>query len=323
VSIDRSLTAKRPARDKSACIDSACRRLEKLPPLYRDTNILETSFKGAEGSATLVDFMAIDGATPRPATGPDGETQSRLIRILHCTVGEVRGVFKIRVTPDYGKGTAAANQRFERWHLQAGDVALCLDASDPIIEEGQQLSIPFHLSGSETAYCVISLDDGTIAAPMVDVADALARTENYWKRWCEDIRYDGDYRAAVVRSALVLKLLTYAPTGGIVAAATTSLPEAIPGNRNFDYRYSWVRDASFTVTAFCNVGLVREAGEYMRFLRDADGSGARELKLVTQSTEISRPSAKSTIFPVGAALAPSASVTPPTDSSSTISMASS
>jgi GH15 family glucan-1,4-alpha-glucosidase len=243
-----------------------------------DTNILETSFQGSEGSATLLDFMPIDGLVPPPATGPDGDTQSRLIRILSCTAGEISGAFTVRVTPDYGLDSSIADLRCGRGHLRAGELDLWLDSSHQIVEGAQQLSAVFHLHAGERAYCVLSLDEGLPGPPIADIDDVLRRTQEYWQSWCEGICYHGDYREAIVRSALVLKLLTYAPTGGIVAAATTSLPEAVPGNRNFDYRYSWVRDASFTVTAFCNLGLVREAGEYMRFLRTADGSGARELK---------------------------------------------
>ena len=108
----------------------------------------------------------------------------------------------------------------------------------------------------------------------------MERTRRYWKAWCDQSTYKGAYRVAVMRSALVLKMLTYSPSGGIIAAPTTSLPEAVPGNRNFDYRYSWVRDASFTVTAFCNLGYAREAAEYLRFLRAMDKSNGRELGLL-------------------------------------------
>src|SRR5215204_213938 len=83
-----------------------------------------------------------------------------------------------------------------------------------------------------------------------------------------------------MRSALVLKLLTHAPSGGIVAAATAGLPEAVPGERNYDYRFVWLRDSSFTVTAFVNLGYQREAAEFLRFLRNADGTRGRDLRLM-------------------------------------------
>ena len=84
----------------------------------------------------------------------------------------------------------------------------------------------------------------------------------------------------MLRGALCLKLLTYSPTGGIVAAPTTSLPEAVPGNRNYDYRFAWMRDASFTVSSFARLGYTREAAEFLRFLRNAGASRGRDLRLM-------------------------------------------
>jgi GH15 family glucan-1,4-alpha-glucosidase len=139
------------------------------------------------------------------------------------------------------------------------------------------------LRAGESAYLVLTHGEDGQAAAIEDWDGACMRldaTVRYWERWSERCTYRGPYREAVLRSVLCLKLLTYAPSGGIVAAATAGLPEAVPGNRNYDYRFTWMRDASFTVTAFAMLGYVREASEFLRFLREADGSFGRETRLL-------------------------------------------
>lgn len=248
-----------------------------------DTNILETRFGGARGAATLTDFMPVHPPDTRVEHGPDGEAQSRVVRILTCTRGEIAGAFMLRVTPDYGAAVAEPVERDAGWRFADGTLAVAATGSHAAGREGDALAMRFRLRAGETAFFAFTHDGGEAAPALgsiAEAADTLARTRRYWSEWSAQIRYDGPHAAAVRRSALVLKLLTYSPTGAIIAAATTSLPEAVPGNRNYDYRYSWVRDASFTVTAFCNLGLVREAAEYMRFLRDADASGGERLRLL-------------------------------------------
>ncbi len=149
--------------------------------------------------------------------------------------------------------------------------------------EGETATVAFRLEAGQTAYLVLTHGEDTEGAAIEDLAGAerrIATTEAYWRRWSGRCTYRGPYRDAVLRSALCLKLLTYSPSGGIVAAATAGLPEAVPGNRNFDYRFTWMRDAAFTVTAFVMLGYVREASEFLRFLRERDPTFGRETRLM-------------------------------------------
>ncbi len=255
---------------RSKALPSTSRRYEP------GTNILETSFAGDRGRATLTDFMAIDPLATLPAEGPDGEPRDALLRSLRCDDGALAGRFVVRATPAFGLAAIDVERIDERSCVVRGadGFALRIVGSHAIRIVDAEVVVAFALTAPAIASLAISLHD----APDVDTA--LERTRDYWRRWHARIRYDGPYRDAVVRSALVLKLLTHGPSGAIIAAPTTSLPEAVPGDRNFDYRYSWVRDASFSVSAFCALGLEREAAEYLRFLRDVDGTHGRDLRLI-------------------------------------------
>ncbi len=149
----------------------------------------------------------------------------------------------------------------------------------PLDVAGDRVAGPFALGSGETALLVLIHGDNG-AADLDQAHASLAETRRYWEEWSARCRYDGPHRAMVLRSALALKLLTHGPSGAIVAAATTSLPEAVPGERNYDYRFAWLRDASFTVTAFLNLGYVREAAEFMRFLRNSGASHGQNLQLM-------------------------------------------
>src|SRR5438270_13304929 len=124
----------------------------------------------------------------------------------------------------------------------------------------------FTLRAGERRTFALGYDDHAPAVfPTLDGGD-VERSIAFWSRWSSQLTYKGPYRDAVLRSALVLKLLTYAPSGGIVAAATTSLPEKVGGIRNWDYRYCWLRDASFTVTALDECGFTTEGGAFVDWM---------------------------------------------------------
>ena len=248
-----------------------------------DTNILETTFETATGRARLVDVMPVNPPSPEPDEGPDGEGESRLIRLLTCETGQVTGRFLVRPTFDYARRACTPIVEGASVLFEAGDWRLRVNACPRPELTGDEAEVRFTLSAGETAYLVLTHGEDQEEACIDDFAGAQRRmksTVGYWHRWCARSTYRGAYRDAVMRSALCLKLLTYSPSGGILAAATAGLPEAVPGNRNYDYRFTWMRDASFTVTAFVMLGYVREAAEFLRFLRERDGTYGRETRLM-------------------------------------------
>ena len=253
------------------------------------TNILETSFAAGSGRAVLLDLMPVHPPETLPDEGPDGDAESRLIRILRCEDGEVAGRFLVRPTFDYARQSCtpvAEPDGSVLFHVQtqgADQQRLRVTTSGEAALDGDAVAVPFRLRAGERMHLLLTQGEDGVAAPVEGLQGALDRLEStrrYWEDWSARCRYDGPYRDAVLRSVLCLKLLTYSPSGAIIAAPTASLPEAVPGDRNFDYRYAWLRDASFTVTSFVRLGYEREAAEYLRFLRHADGSRGRELRLM-------------------------------------------
>lgn len=247
------------------------------------TNILETTFETQTGRARLTDAMPVNPPSPEPDEGPDGEGESRLIRLLTCEDGVVEGSFTVRPTFDYARRPCTPVEAEGSVLFEAGDWRLRVNAAPCPRIEGDTAVSHFRLTKGETAYLVLTHGEDSEGAGIDDLAGALRRveaTESYWTRWSDRCTYRGPYREAVLRSALCLKLLTYSPSGGIVAAATAGLPEAVPGNRNFDYRFTWMRDAAFTVTAFVMLGYVREASEFLRFLRERDTTYGRDTRLM-------------------------------------------
>ncbi|WP_280137076.1 glycoside hydrolase family 15 protein [Methylobacterium indicum] len=269
--------------DKGGACEILLDDLRETRRAYRPgTTILETLFVTATGTLRLTDFMPLHPLAEVPDEGPDGAPHGRIVRIAACEAGTVSGRFRVRPTFDYARDGAALEP-------EAGGTVLCrrlakpegvrVAATVPLTIVGDRVEAAFALQAGEGASLVLAHredDDGDVGS----AAASLAATESYWHEWSGRCTYDGPHRKSVLRSALVLKLLTHAPSGGIIAASTTSLPEAVPGTRNFDYRYVWMRDASFTVTAFVNLGYVREAAEFLRFLREADGTRGRDLKLM-------------------------------------------
>ncbi|MDQ6856481.1 MAG: glycoside hydrolase family 15 protein [Candidatus Dormibacteraeota bacterium] len=234
---------------------------------YRDrNNILETIFSTATGTVVLTDFMPVDEETVEHHARPHSEP--RVVRIVECLTGTVTLRHQFKPEPDYA--TSRTRFRAEGWRLHANSAELHLCLQSTVEVKGPTVRWRMR-AGDEIALGLRSDRRGPCQSARhqwtVEHARDLARiTQEFWWRWLDHCTYHGPYQTPVVRSALALKLMTYAPTGAIVAAPTTSLPEEIGGERNWDYRFTWLRDASFTLYAFFQVGMIDEANAFFDWL---------------------------------------------------------
>ncbi|UJB40053.1 glycoside hydrolase family 15 protein [Streptomyces sp. A1-5] len=230
---------------------------------FPDTNILITRFFADHGVGEVQDFMPIVDDS-READ------RHRLIRRVLCVRGSLP--FSVRVAPrfDYGR-----QQHTVRPHhrgltvFDSPELSLALTSSVPVEIDGPDARSSFTLAEGESAvFALDRIGDGVEPrfCAVQEAEQLFGATVRYWRGWLAHSRYRGRWREMVHRSALTLKLLTYAPTGAIVAAPTTSLPEQIGGERNWDYRYAWVRDAAFCIYALLRLGFTDEAESFVRFL---------------------------------------------------------
>ncbi len=236
-----------------------------------DTAILVTRFMTEAGVGEVVDFM--------PLTGTDVTDRHRIVRMLRCVRGEM--TFAIDLAPrfDYGR---------EPHEIQLTD--------EGIVFAGRATSMTVHfvrepederlartdVSDRGDLHAELTLTAGQVRGVIVEsgfagppqqfrvaeVEQLLLETTDFWEQWLAQSTYTGRWREQLRRSAITLKLMTYAPTGGLVAAPTAALPEQVGGERNWDYRYTWIRDASFSVYALLGLGFTGEAAALMRWLRD-------------------------------------------------------
>jgi len=231
---------------------------------FPDTNVLITRFFADDGVGEIQDFM--------PVVDDSREAgRHRLIRRVVCVRGTLP--FRARVAPRFEYGTAPHTVHAERGQaiFASSSLKLALTSTVPIEVEGQDVWSLFKLHEGESAVFTIDRIGGDVAPRFCAVAEAEVQfnaTVRYWRRWLSQSRYRGRWREMVHRSALTLKLLTYAPTGAIIAAPTASLPEQIGSERNWDYRYVWIRDAAFCVYAMLRLGFTDEAEAFMGFLSE-------------------------------------------------------
>ena len=237
---------------------------------YRDgTLVLETNYETADGEVTLIDCM------PPRSRAPD------LVRVVVGRRGQVRMRMHLIIRFDYGSIIPWVSRTDKGIRAVAGPDTLILRAPVDLRNENFRTEAEFTVSEGERVPFVIMWHPSHEPEPeMIDADETIASTDEWWREWSGRCTYDGPWRAAVIRSLITLKALTYAPTGGIVAAPTTSLPEHLGGVRNWDYRYCWVRDATFTLYALLLGGYVEEACAWREWLLRAVAGEPSELNIM-------------------------------------------
>jgi GH15 family glucan-1,4-alpha-glucosidase len=274
-----------PRFDSAACFaallgapENGFWRISPQAPAFRarrayraDTLILETEFETAKGAVTLIDFMPLHGS------------QSDLVRIVVGRRGQVRMESEGVLRFDYGASIPWVSLSENRKELRAvaGPELTLLCSPVPLENKDRRTCARFDVSAGETYAFVLTHGASHLEAPRkVDPAKALADTEAFWKEWSARCTAGGEWAGTVRRSLITLKALTYAPTGGIVAAPTTSLPEKIGGVRNWDYRYCWLRDATLTLLALMDAGYYDEANAWREWLVRAVAGSPEQMQIM-------------------------------------------
>ena len=238
---------------------------------YREgTLILETEFETEDGAAAIIDFM------------PLREKQSDLVRLVRGRRGEVRMAMELLLRFDYGQSVPwVTRMDDESLHAIAGPNRVILRTSAPLRGENLKTVSEFTVKDGETVPFVLTYSGSHLSPPKAIHAEkALEKTEAFWRKWTRRCTYKGPWIEPVERSLITLKALTYAPTGGILAAPTTSLPEKLGGVRNWDYRFCWLRDASFSLTALMSAGYFDEASAWQDWLLRAVAGSPDQVQIL-------------------------------------------
>ncbi len=227
-----------------------------------DTNILQTTFRTDTGTVTVIDFMPCYRTSRHKLTKFD-----EIHRLVDCTVGQVplEVVFEPRL--DYARDNALIETYKNGVTARGRSDKLALSSTIPFTSDGGKAIGSFTLKQGESAQFILRYDSDQPKSPGIyGSRRKLERTTAYWKEKAEGCVFSGPLREMMVRSYLTLHLMVYAPTGAIIAAPTTSLPEEIGGERNWDYRYAWLRDASLTLNALFYLGHIEEALGFFNWL---------------------------------------------------------
>jgi len=245
-------------------------KVERTARRYRsDTLILESVFTTAEGTVRAIDFM------PPRGTAPD------IVRIVEGLDGRVPMRSELVIRFDYGKTVPWVRRVDSARVAVAGPDALCFRTEVDVHGEDMRTVAEFEIEAGERIPFVLTWFPSHEEIPEeVDAERALTESEDYWLDWAGKCRHSSDYHEALHHSLLVLKALTYAPTGGIVAAPTTSLPENLGGVRNWDYRFCWLRDATLTLLAMLNAGYKDEAEAWRSWLLRAVAGDPADLQIM-------------------------------------------
>ena len=244
------------------------RRYEPGTLVVETTWVTDTGWLVVHDSLTIGEWVETAGPGSRPTT--EHEADHSLLRTMTCIDGEVE--IEMECLPRFAYGAEPATwSGGELGEASAGGDGVELHLSsdmDLAIEDGAARG-SLSLKENETGFCALTWGDGALGGPRSapEALERLDSTEDFWRKWLRDGHFpDHPWRIHLQRSALVLKGLTYAPSGAILAAPTTSLPETPGGERNWDYRYSWIRDATFSLWALHTLGFDQEARDFMRFV---------------------------------------------------------
>jgi GH15 family glucan-1,4-alpha-glucosidase len=240
--------------------DATCKQL-----YYPDTAILATRFLSEDGVGEVIDFMPPD----QTRTATDRHT---LIRVIRAVRGTVDFTFECRPRFDYGRAEHRLELDGNSGLFRAPGIDAHLQASFPLEQDGQDVRGRVTLSAGEVGgvvFTVCASGGEAPAPPTVDGLNAqIQEVGDFWRHWLLQSRYRGRWPELVHRAAITLKLLTYAPTGALIAAATMGLPEQVGGERNWDYRFTWVRDGALSVRVMLDLGFVEEATAFVHWLVD-------------------------------------------------------
>jgi GH15 family glucan-1,4-alpha-glucosidase len=244
--------------------------VKKTTRKYRDhTLILETTFEGDDFAVLLIDFMPIRG------------TNSDVVRIVKGLRGNAAMKMELLLRFDYGATIPWVTRLADGIRAIAGPDLVVLRTKAPLVGENMTTVSEFTVGAGESVEFVMTYGRSHLHVPRaIHVAEALEGTQRYWEEWAAASNYKGLYGDAVERSLITLKALTYRPTGGIVAAVTTSLPEQLGGPRNWDYRYCWLRDATFTLNAFMHGGYYEEARAWQQWLLRAIAGSPAQVQIM-------------------------------------------
>ena len=250
-----------------ACTSPGARVTRRYRP---DTLILETRYETDTGAATLIEFM------------PPRVEHSHVIRLVQAETGSVS--FKTELVIRFGYGEVVpwvTRTQHGRLRAIAGPDKLMLQSPVPLRGENFKSVGSFTVGEGETASFVLSYGPSHLPdPPPVEPLKLLQQTEKFWRDWIAGCKITGPWAETVKRSLITLKALTYMPTGGLVAAVTTSLPEQLGGSRNWDYRFCWLRDATLTLLAFMNTGYYEEAKAWRAWLLRAAAGMPRQMQIM-------------------------------------------
>jgi GH15 family glucan-1,4-alpha-glucosidase len=237
---------------------------------WDNTLILETRFETANGVVAVIDFMP-----------PRGHA-SDIVRLVRGVRGRVKLQMQLVIRFGFGADIPWVKRTDEGALLAIGGQDMTV-LRTPVAMRGEDMTTvaDFEVEEGQTVPFVLTYGPSHLPIPApIDPAQALQDTEDYWTDWCSHCTYEGDSRDLVLRSLITLKALTYGPTGGIVAAPTTSLPEKLGGARNWDYRFCWLRDATFTLLALMNSGYTEEASCWHNWLLRAVAGSPADMQIM-------------------------------------------